>query len=195
MKKYLIGIGVVAVLALVLSVLPYAAPKPVQKFGSYEAAGIAIVQSFNLAGFNLLTGTTAVNSLVQAVYGFSAVRSTSTAYTGAQFIATTNEEWLGTSAVATATLPTANAAYLAAGSPSFGSWESQVITNNSTNTVNEVAGAGMTFKCETNGVGTTTVTGGCAGNILSIPASTTVFVSGYWETSSTMKLLWGNMFY
>lgn len=137
-----------------------------------------------------------LNNLILGAAGFNGPFATSTALTPAQFCATTNQRWLGTSGTATETLPAATSSWLACGAGAFGAWNANWVTNDSTNTVNVVAGPGMKFKCESNGVGTTTIVGGCTVSQVSLPASTTVDVNGFWDgASNTMYINWGNMYY
>lgn len=137
------------------------------------------------------------NNLTQGSGGFTGNFTTSTTLTPAQFCGTTNERWLNTSAAATGTLPAATSSWVACGSPAgFGGWQNQWITNDSTNTVTIVAGAGTKFLCETNGVGTTTIIGGCTASTVSINASSAVQTSGFWDgASSSLYIMWGNMFH
>lgn len=145
---------------------------------------------------NVLNGITTMNESIVGNQGFNGPFTTSTTLTPAQFCGTTNEQWLGTSAAATATLPAATSSFVACGSPANGAWNGNWITNDSTNTLTVVAGTGMTFKCETQGVGTTTVIGGCTSSQISIPATSTVQVTGFWDAgSSTFYLNFGNMFH
>lgn len=146
--------------------------------------------------FNVLSNVI-TNDLIIGSAGFSNTFSTSTTLTVTQFCSTTNQRWLNTTALATSTLPSATATYAGCGSlVGFGAWNANWITNDSTNTVNIVPGTGMKFKCETNGVGTTTVSGSCTTSLLSMPASTTLQIQGWWDgSSSTMYLNVGNMYY
>lgn len=131
---------------------------------------------------NTLLGTTITNELIQGAGGFSAPSpiSTSTSLTAAQFCATTAIKVINTPANATLTLPTATSTWLACGSPAAGSWSTQVIINDSTNTVSEVAGVGMHLQ---NASATTAI----AGALLS-PSSTWT-VMGIWDTTSTLDIL------
>ncbi len=181
-----LAVGVVALVAAGFAVL-----KPAEvKLGSYTNGGV-------------INGNTFVNYLVQGILGFannglSPVINTTTTLTAAQFCAVTNEEIVNTTGTVTVTLPSATSSYLACtgGFGAFGAWNQNLITNISTNTAIIAAGPGMTFKCETQGVGTTTVIGGCTQSQVSIPASTTAQATGYWDTaSSSMKVMWGNMWY
>jgi hypothetical protein len=144
-------------------------------------------------------GTVVTNEVINGAAGFNGPFSTSTALTAAQFCGTTNELWANTTAVATATLPSATSTWALCGSgASFGSWNNNLITNDSTNTINIVAGAGMAFRCETQGVGTDTYAGGvlCTASQVSLLATSTLQVSGYWDnSSSSMVLMFGNMFH
>lgn len=141
--------------------------------------------------------TILVGNFDQGTNGWSAPSpiSTSTTITPTQFCQTASQIFQNTTALATETLPAATSTWLACGSPAFGAWSTQIIVNNSTNTVNIVAGTGSTFQCETQGVGTTTIVGGCTATQISIPATSTVAVFGYWITSSTQYIDWGNMYH
>lgn len=164
-----------------------------------------LARNGNIVGVIVQTVTSLVNvisnivtnNLIQGSGGFSNTFSTSTTLTTSQFCLTTNQRWLNTTALATSTLPAATTTYAACGSSvGFGAWNDNWITNDSTNTVNIVPGTGMKFKCETNGVGTTTIIGGCSTSLLSMPASTTLQIQGWWDgASSTMYLNVGNMYY
>lgn len=150
--------------------------------------------------FGLNTGGTYVTGffgdLVQGAGGFSLTISTSTTLTPAQFCAQTNVRYLNSTASVTTTFPAATSTWLACGSGAYGGWENQIVTNDSTNTAVFVAGTGMTFQCETTGPGTTTVLGGCTSSTVSINATSTAFVSGYWDgASSTFVMVWGNEFH
>lgn len=164
-----------------------------------------IAHSGNIVGPIIQTVTTYVNimynlvtnTFTQGASGFSQTFATSTTLTGAQFCATTNQRWLNTTAAATATMPAATSSWIACGSPAgYGGWQNQWITNDSTNTVTYVAGTGVKFLCETNGVGTTTVLGGCTSSTVAINATSSVQTSGYWDAaSSSLYITWGNMFH
>lgn len=154
-------------------------------------------QQLSVAANGVLVDTgpvAAFNGINQAVSGWSSTLSTSTTLTAGQFCATTHQRWIGTTALATETLPTALAAYQACGSTAgFGAYNGNLITNDSTNTLNIVAGTGMKFECETQGVGTSTIVGGCTASQVSILASDTAEATGYWDgSSSVMDILWGN---
>lgn len=167
------------------------APQSVQqKLGSYYSSVGAIFQT-DPTFVNVLSGTTVTSQLIEGSQGFQ-IFSTSTALTTQQLLTTSNEQWINTTAVATATLPAATTTWLAAGSPAYGSWNANWVTNNSTNTVNTVAGAGMVFKCAN---GTSTIVGvSCSPTVFSLPASTTVWVQGFWITSSTFWINWGSVY-
>ena len=123
--------------------------------------------------------------------GFSVAYTTSTALTGAQFCYQ-NQLWSGTSALATDTLPAATTTFASCGA-NLGALLPGFLTNDSTNTVDVVAGSGDVFLCETQGVGTSTVVGGCTASQLSVLASSTVSFQSYYDTSSsTLKIVVGN---
>lgn len=151
---------------------------------------------------HVLLGSLITNSLTQGAQGFSNTFSTSTAITAAQFCATTNMKFLGSAqsgAVMTSTLPSATSSWVACGSPAgFGGWQGQILTNDSTSTINIVAGPGMTFMCETQGVGTTTLSAGvqCTASQITLNATSTIQSTGFWDAASgTMKIMWGNEYH
>lgn len=157
-----------------------------------------IVQSLNSV-FNVISNI-ATNGLIEGASGFSQTFNTSTVLTAAQFCSTTNQRFVGgptSGAVMTSTLPSATSTWQLCGNAGgFGAWNYNLITNDSTSTINMVAGPGQIFQCETNGVGTTTVVGGCTNSFVSINPSSTVQVTGYWDAgSSTFHMLWGNQFH
>lgn len=193
--------GLVALVALVVALL-------VPGTGSGTKLGNATA-SFQEADLGFYIGATPIalntgasyptvfaGDVITAAGGFSSSLATSTTLTPAQFCAVTNQQWNNIPATATDTLPSATSTYVACGSPSFGAINSfNQITNDSTNTLNIVAGTGMTFKCETQGVGTTTVIGGCTSSQVSIPSSSTAVFAGWWEASGTMFLDVGNSYH
>ena len=136
-----------------------------------------------------------VGDFVLAANGYGATITTSTALTPTQYCQATVQYYNNLTATVTTTLPSATSTYLACGNPSFGAYSPEVIINDSTNTVNFVAGTGDIFRCETNGVGTSTITGGCTSSQVSVLGSTTVQVFGYWTSSSTNYIEWGNNFH
>ena len=170
MNKYLIGIGAIAVLAL----------------GLFVGYALHPVSSPSLGSF-------IPNPASPTAAGFSGVYATSTALTPAQY-AYQNILVNNTTALATGTLPAATTTYASYGSANFGVPFPTVITNDSTNTFNLVAGTGDTFLCETQGVGTTTVLGGCTASQLSVNPTSTLSLQSYFDAASgTMKILVGNM--
>ena len=181
-KFYQLVGGAVLLIAVSVGISYVIAPKSSPRLGSYTNGGV-------------INGNAQFNNVTLGVTGFTNSFSTSTTLTPAQFCATTNEQWINTTALATATLPAATSTYLACtgGFGANGAWQDQFVTNDSTNTVNIVAGTGMTFKCETQGVGTTTVVGGCTSSQISISSGTVVSASGFWDNGSgTMYINWGN---
>ena len=123
--------------------------------------------------------------------GFSVAYTTSTALTGPQFCYQ-NQLWSGTTALATDTLPAATTTFATCGA-NLGALIPGFVTNDSTNTVNLVAGSGDVFLCETQGAGTSTVVGACTASQVSVLASSTVNLTSYFDTgSSTLKILIGN---
>jgi hypothetical protein len=165
MKKYIIG-------ALVIIAL----------IGVFLAGRTFAPQSDQLRGYN---------PPVQSAQGFIHSLSTSTAIASTDFCSSANVQWLGTTAVATATLPAATSTFVACPtlSNNLGASNQGLIVNDSTNTVDYAVGTGDTVKCETNGVGTSTVTGGCTSSAFSILASTTVAYSVYFDSSSSTFIM------
>lgn len=204
-NKIYLGLGILVVVGIGAF---YALHKPTQKLlgGAFSqsyvptdasgnglwATNFTVAQSLIDAG-----GSLAANLFDQGINGFNGPFSTSSALTAAQFCSTTNQLWSGTSALATSTLPSATSTYALCGSnAAFGAWNVNFITNNSTNTVNIVAGPGTTFLCETQGVGTSTIVGGCSTSQVSVLASTTAQAIGYWDgSSSSLYILWGNSWF
>jgi hypothetical protein len=180
-KYYIGGIAVLAAVALFFAGHSFA---PAPKLGSYTNGGV-------------INGNVVVNGLVQGSLGFNPTLNTSTALTPTQFCQTTNMRWVGQVA-ATATLPSATSSYLACtgGFGNYGAWNGSYVSNDGTTTVNFVAGTGDSFLCEDQGAGTSTVIGGCTTSQFSVLASTTVYVTGYWDnTSSSLYILVGNSYF
>lgn len=191
MKKYLI-IGAVAVVAVV--VVAFFGFRSAPKLGSYYSSVGAIFQT-DPTFVNVLSGLTVVGNLTQGSQGFT-TSTTSTTLTPTQFLAISNYLISNTTANVTTTLPAATSTWAAAGSPAYGGWQMQFVTNDSTNTATFVPGTGMTFKCETNGVGTTTVTGTCTSTLVTLNATSTVTTFGYWDNaSSSFVVVWGNEYH
>lgn len=167
------------------------------RLGSYSPItdGGFITQT-NPAGFNVLTALTVAGNITSCgTTGYFTTTSTQT-LTAGQFLSICNDLITGTSANVTTTFPAATTTYATAGSPAFGGYQLQIVTNNSTNTATFVPGTGMTFRCETNGVGTTTVIGGCASTLVTLNPTSTVLAYGYWDTaSSSFVILWGNEYH
>lgn len=157
---------------------------------------VAPLLQTNPAALNVLTGQLVAGNITNCgTTGYSQITA-STTLTPAQFLATCNELIIGTTGPTTITLPVATTTYLAAGSPTFGGYQVQLITNDSTSSVTFTAGVGMAFKCETQGIGTTTVIGGCTSSSLTLNATSTAFADGYWDnSSSSFVILWGNEFH
>ena len=127
------------------------------------------------------------NPPVQSAGGFTQVLSTSTAYTLA--CNPTNIEWLGTAALATGTINAATSTFLAC--PNINNIGASVngnkIVNDSTNTVAYQGGTGVVFKCETQGVGTSTLGPGgtCTATGFTLLASSTLDMSYLFDGAST----------
>lgn len=136
------------------------------------------------------------NSSTQFSSGFTSSFTTSTVISAATFCGPTNTQWTAIINVsATATLPAATTTYAACNNPQLGAVVAGQVTNDSTNTVTYVAGTGQNFKCETQGVGTSTVVGGCTSSTFAVPSSTTVLFSSYFDTaSSVQKITVGNAY-
>jgi len=167
--------------------------------------GFAITSSDNstTTQFVVPTGSTAApfptilaGDFVQGASGFSPTLTTTTALTAVQFCGTTNFYVPALGSSATMTLPSATSTYAVCGGSTYGGWQNQVITNDSTNSVVFAAGTGVTFKCETQGVGTTSVVGGCTASSVTLNATSVAYSSGFWDNSSaTLYILWGNEFH
>lgn len=127
--------------------------------------------------------------------GFTNSFSTSTALSASTFCANNqNMQFVGQSAVATGTLAAATTSYVACNNPNFGTAVNGQITNDGTSSVNLVAGTGDSFLCETSGVGTTTVQGTCTASTVSLNATSTLFYTSYFDSSSsTLKVVIQNM--
>lgn len=168
MNKFLIGAGAVVV-AIALFFLGHTlAPEKTPSLGSYTPSG-------------------------QSSSGFSQSISTSTSLAANSLCNPTNIQFLGTTALATATIAAATSSYSACASPAFGFSSEGLFVNDSTNTVNLVAGTGVAFLCETNDVGTSTISGVCTASQVSIPATSTMYFSSYFDSSSsTQKIIVGN---
>lgn len=166
-------------------------------FWFYNGFYAGTSQQLSVAANGVLVDTgpvIAVNGIIQAVSGWTGTISTSSILTAGQVCGTNHLRYLGSTALVTTTFPSALAIYNACGSQgAFGSYNGNLITNDSSNTVDFVAGSGIKFECETNGVGTSTIIGGCTNNQVSLLASDTVQSTGYWDNSSSiLDILWGN---
>lgn len=149
------------------------------KLGSYYSSVGAIFQT-DPTFVNVLSGTTVVNNLVQGSAGFTQTISTSTTITPAQFCSGTSILVSGTTATITITFPSASTTYATCGATT-GSWSDQKIVNNSTNTVAEVAGTGMTIR---NAIISSTTTTQSA----TLAATSTWDIWGLYDSSSTVIL-------
>lgn len=202
-KKILYVVGVILALLVVIDTVSVFAPKTVEKLSaSSNINSINFVPNATVGGdtytmaFNGSTIMTINGQFVMDAAGYSGPFATSTTFTAAQLSVDLNQQWLGTTAVATATLPVATTTFLAYGSPALGALFPFKATNDSTNTINYVAGASTTFKCETQGVGTSTVIGGCSSTQVSIPAASTAYATMYWDTGSSTEVIeWGNSYH
>lgn len=194
MNKTSVTALVVAAIALVIGVFSFSS---VPKLGSYSpvTAGGFVTQT-NLAGVNVLTALTVAGNITNCgTTGYYNATGTAT-LTAAQFLSVCNFLIATSSANVTTTFPAATTTYLAANSPAFGGYQIQMITNDSTNTATFVPGTGMAFKCETQGVGTTTVVGGCTSNLVTLSATSTASAIGYWDNaSSSFVIMWGNQWH
>lgn len=159
MNKTLIGIGVLVVAVALFFVGRVTVPS--QTFGSYTPP-------------------------IQSGSGFSQSVSTSTAFAASSFCTPTNIQFIGTSALATGTYPAATSSYASCASPALGASVEGLFVNDSTNTVNLIAGTGTSFKCETSDVGTSTISSGaCTSSQVTIPATSTMYFSQYFDSSSS----------
>ncbi len=161
----------------------------------YVALGAVIVSAGLLfAGYSLAPKSEvklgSYNPPVQSAGGFAASYSTSTAYTlpcSAQ-----NIQWLGTAALATVTINAATTTFAAC--PNLANLGTSVlgkIVNDSTNTVAYVGGTGVSFKCETQAAGTSTVGAGgtCTSSTFTILASSTLDYSYLFDAQSSTLIL------
>ena len=142
------------------------------------------------AGYPTILG----GNIVQGAGGYGAAITTSTTLTAGQFCGTTAILIQGTTANITTTFPAVTSTYPICGGAS-GAFQFQLVDDNSTNTATFVPGTGMTFQCETQGVGTTTVIGGCVDGTsgsVTVNATSSVQATGYYTSSSTFTLMWGN---
>ena len=162
---------------------------------SITALVVAII-ALVLGGYSLIDHAPKLGSYVppvQSASGFSQSIATST--TLGAICATTNIQFLGGPAGVTTTLPTAASTSVCTSLQNAGASISGLFVNDSTNTVAFATSTGTSIKCETAGVGTSTVTGGCTSAAFSILASTTVQFTEYFDTvSSTLVFLVGNNF-
>ena len=185
MKNYLIGAAVAVVAVLLFLGGRYTAPSSVN-LGSYYNGGTA--PNANVPFL--------VNDMVQGSLGWSFTINSSTAFSAGQFCSTGALLVVSSSASVTSTLPAATSTYALCGQyAGLGAFSQQLIDNESTNTVNVVAGTGTTFRCETQGVGTTSVVGGCTASQVSINPTSTAWVTGFWTNSSTQVLIFGNEYH
>lgn len=170
MKNYLIGAVAVVALVVAFGVGYEVAPRPL---GSYSPPA-------------------------QSSSGYAQTLSTSTALAASSFCSPTNIQFLNTTALATATIAAATSTYVSCtGLQSLGAFlPDSLLTNNSTNTVNVVGGSGVTFQCETQGAGTSTIVGGCTTSGFSILATSSVSIKLYFDTaSSDLEVVVGNNYH
>lgn len=136
------------------------------------------------------------NDVIQGSNGWSITTATGTTLTAGQFCSTTSQLISGTTGTTTTTLPSATSTYALCGSNvKIGAYSTQLIDNESTNTAAFAAGTGTTFRCETVGNGTTTVTGGCTQSAVSLTATSTAWATGFWTSSSTQIIVWQGEFH
>lgn len=166
MNKYIIP--AVIVLAVIGTFFIVRATEPSPSLGSYTPPG-------------------------QSSSGFSQTLSTSSVLSASSFCTPNNIQFLGTNTVVTTTLAAATSSFAACNSPAFGFSSEGLFVNDSTNTVNIVAGTGVSFQCETNDVGTSTISGVCTVSQVLLPATSTMYFSSYFDSSSsTQKIIVGN---
>ena len=166
----------------------------------YGTSTILIDVNGNIVGNIVQTSSSknAFGPVFLSASGYAPSLATSTTFTGSQLSAITNQVWQNTNAIATATLPAATTTYLAFGNPNLGEQFAFQVTNDSTNTINYVAGTNVSFKCETQGVGTDTLASSatCSSSQVSISATSTVGAQIYWDTASSSEvILWGNQWH
>ena len=160
----------------------------------YTAIGAVIVSvGLIFAGYALAPKANPTlggyNPPVQSYAGFLHTFSTSTVLATTDFCGNANTEWLNESgSAATGTVPAATSTYAACSAlNNLGASVSGNIMNESTNTVAYLGGTGVTFKCETTGVGTSTVAPGgtCTATGFTLLASSTVNYQVFFDTSSS----------
>jgi hypothetical protein len=187
MKKLSIGAFIIAILAFVGTFFPHQV-----KLGSYEAIDatglttIGNITQLNPNAVNISLGTWVIGGLNQGANGWIASFSTSTALTPSQFCGIGAAgpgavyQIINTPANATLTLPSivASSTWQACGSPPAGAESIQYIVNDSTNTVSQVAGAGIHIEY-------------ASGTANLLQPSSTWIVTGIWDTTSTLNILTG----
>ncbi len=165
--------------------------------GQFNVSNTGNISQAITTAVNTFLGLFGVNSFTQGIAGFSGTFSTTSTLTGAQFCGTTNLRVLNTTATITLTTPAATSSWVACGSPTgYGGWQEQIITNDSTNSVVFAAGTGVKFLCNTTGVGTTTVLGGCTSSTVTVNATSTAKTWGFWDAaSSSLYIQWGSQYH
>lgn len=133
---------------------------------------------------------------VQSASGFSQSISVSSTLGATSFCEPTNIQFLGSTGATTSTLPAATSTYAScANLVNFGASVNGSIVNDSTNTANFTVGTGDVVKCETNGVGTSTVSGTCTATGFQILASSTINYFTFFDSTSSIEIfLVGNNF-
>lgn len=168
MKNYLIGAGIVA--AVIASFFVGQSYAPV-KLGGYTPP-------------------------VQSASGFSQVIAASSTLAATSFCSPTSIQFSGNTAALTITTPAGTSTFAAcANLVNNGASVSGLLVNDSTNTVTFANGTGVSFKCETVGVGSSTISGGCTNTGFNILATSTVQYTEYFDAgSSSLVFAVGNNF-
>ena len=196
-KKILTYIGISLVIILVLAdTVATFSPRTIKLGASANMNSINLVPNTTVGGDTYalaLNGSTvldtngnlSINDLQQGILGYVTL-TTSTVLTPAQLCAATAIRVANTLANATITIAAATSTWAVCGiNP--GQWSVSRVINDSTNTVSVVAGTGDTFQYVTTGMGTTTYSG--TNGI--VPATSTMEITGQWDTSSTLYMEFG----
>lgn len=141
--------------------------------GQLKISNTGALTLTNSTAVNVIGGTLVANNFIQGSAGWSQTISATTTLTAPQFCSAASVLVKNTTGSITITLPAATTTYVTCGSSLFGTWSTQLIANESSNTVSFVGGTGTTIRT-------------ASGTTASLGASSTMLVSGYWLTSSTL---------
>lgn len=180
-KLVIAAIGIVAVLGLVFSLSqhqPLGASSGNQHYNTeyfYNTDTGTSKGAINtpVGTYTNILGVLLAGDIIQGVNGWSQTLTATTTITAANFCSGTSILIANTTGTITVTLPAATTTWVACGSPTFGGWSTQLIANESTNTVVVAGGTGTYVRV-------------ASGTSLSIAASSTLLASGYWVNSSTL---------